>query len=121
LLSFIYEYMNIYNSIEDENIDDIIPVEEELTDLAEFFKIFGDKTRLHILFLLFSRPETGVNELSEAMKMHQTAISHQLKILRHLRLVTYRKEGRNVFYSLNDHHIKDILNIGMQHVQETQK
>ena len=53
--------------------------------------------------------------------MHQTAISHQLKILRHLRLVTYRKEGRNVFYSLDDHHIKDILNIGIEHVQETQR
>ncbi|NQT58150.1 MAG: helix-turn-helix transcriptional regulator [Bacteroidetes bacterium] len=113
--------MNIYNNIDEKNIDEIIPVDEELTDLAEFFKIFGDKTRLHILFLLFSKPETGVNELSEAMEMHQTAISHQLKILRHLRLVTYRKEGRNVFYSLNDHHIKDILNIGIQHVQETQK
>ncbi|MCK5155970.1 MAG: helix-turn-helix transcriptional regulator [Spirochaetales bacterium] len=110
--------MNIYNSKE---IDETIPVDEELTDLAEFFKIFGDKTRLHILFLLFSKPETGVNELSDVMSMHQTAISHQLKILRHMRLVTYRKEGRNVFYSLNDQHIHDILNIGMQHVQEAQK
>jgi ArsR family transcriptional regulator, lead/cadmium/zinc/bismuth-responsive transcriptional repressor len=113
--------MNIYNNLDEKEIYEVIPVDEELTDLAEFFKIFGDKTRLHILFLLFSKPETGVNELSEAMEMHQTAISHQLKILRHLRLVTYRKEGRNVFYSLNDHHIRDILNIGMQHVQETQK
>lgn len=110
--------MNIYNSKE---IDETIPVDEELTDLAEFFKIFGDKTRLHILFLLFSKPETRVNELSDVMSMHQTAISHQLKILRHMRLVTYRKEGRNVFYSLNDQHIHDILNIGMQHVQEAQK
>ena len=89
--------MNIYNNINNKITDEIIPVEEELTDLAEFFKIFGDKTRLHILFLLFSKPETGVNELSDAMSMQQTAISHQLKILRHMRLVTYRKEGRNVF------------------------
>jgi len=111
---FIYEYMNIYNIHKETDT----PIEEELADLSEFFRVFGDPTRLQILFFLLNNPETGVNQLSELLGLHQTAVSHQLKILRQLRLVRYRKNGRNVYYSLSDHHIHDILHIGMEHIQE---
>ena len=94
-----------------------IPVEEEIIDLSEFFKTFGDPTRLRILFLL-SEGEMGVHAVSSRLKLGQTAVSHQLKLLRYLRLVRYRKEGRSVYYSLNDDHIEEILKIGMEHIQE---
>lgn len=103
--------MNIYSK-ED------FPVDEELDDLSEFFRIFGDRTRLQILFLLLQDPGKGVGAIAEELELHQTVISHQLQILRHLRLVRYRKSGRNVYYSLNDSHIKDILMIGIAHLQE---
>ncbi len=94
-----------------------IPVEEEIIDLAEFLKTFGDPTRLRILFLL-RNGELGVQAIGDALGLHQTTVSHQLKLLRHLRLLRYRKEGRGVFYALNDSHIEQILEIGMQHIQE---
>ncbi len=94
-----------------------IPVDEELIDLAEFLRTFGDPTRLRILFLL-RRRELGVQAISDELSLQQTTVSHQLKLLRHLRLVRYRKEGRGVFYRLNDDHIEQILEIGMQHIQE---
>jgi len=109
--------MNIY----DNNTEGIaFPIEEELADLEEFFRIFGDRTRLQIMFHLVMQPEMGVNEIAGAIGMHQTAVSHQLKVLRHLRMVRYRKEGRNVYYRLSDNHIKDMLIIGMQHLQESE-
>ncbi len=94
-----------------------IPVDEEIIDLAAFLKTFGDPTRLRILFLLLEG-EQNVHDISTALELQQPTISHQLKILRHLRLVRYRKEGRSVWYSLNDEHIAKILTIGMEHIQE---
>ncbi len=95
----------------------MIPVDEEIIDLAEFLKTFGDPTRLRILFLL-REGELGVQAMSEELGLQQTTVSHQLKILRYLRLVRYRKEGRGVYYTINDDHIEKILEIGMQHIQE---
>ena len=94
-----------------------VPVDEEVLDLSEFFNTFGDPTRLRILFLLRSG-ELGVHTISEQLSLQQTTVSHQLKLLRYLRLVRYRKEGRGVYYSLNDDHIEKILKIGMEHIQE---
>ena len=94
-----------------------LPVEEEIQDLAEFFKLFGDPTRLRILFLL-KYGEFCVHDISTAIEMNQTAVSHQLKSLRQARLVKYRKDGKNVFYSLNDSHINDILATGLEHTNE---
>ncbi len=94
-----------------------IPVDEEIIDLSEFLKTFGDPTRLRILFLL-REGELGVQAIGDHLGLQQTTVSHQLKILRHLRLLRYRKEGRGVYYSLNDDHIGQILDIGMQHIQE---
>ncbi len=104
------------SSIIDE-IKDFIPVDEEVQDLAEFFRVFGDPTRIKILSLL-SEKALCVHSISGALDMQQTAISHQLKILRQSRLVRYRKEGRHVFYSLCDNHIKEIISTGLEHIRE---
>ncbi|AEV28515.1 putative transcriptional regulator [Sphaerochaeta pleomorpha str. Grapes] len=95
----------------------LIPLEEEIVDIAEFFKVFGDPTRLKILFLL-EKGELGVNTISESLGMQQSTISQQLKLLRARRLVRFRKEGRNVVYRLNDEHIHSILALGMEHYEE---
>ncbi len=93
------------------------PIEEEIQDLSEFFKVFGDSTRLRILFLL-KEGEFCVHDISIMVDMNQTAVSHQLKSLRQARLVKYRKDGKQVFYSLNDEHINEILAIGLRHINE---
>ena len=82
-----------------------MPPEEELYDLAELFKVFGDSTRIRILFVLFEA-EVCVCDLAEALHMTQSAISHQLKILKNSRLVKSRREGKSVFYSLADSHVR---------------
>ena len=94
-----------------------MPPEDELYDLAELFKIFGDSTRIRILFVLFEA-EVCVCDLAEALKMTQSAISHQLAILRNARLVKARRDGKQVFYSLADDHVKTILAQGMEHIEE---
>ena len=95
----------------------LIPLEEEIVDIAEFFKVFADPTRLKILFLL-EKGELGVNAISESLGMQQSTISQQLKLLRARRLVRFRKEGRSVVYRLNDEHIHSILALGMEHYEE---
>ena len=94
-----------------------LPLEEEIVDIADFFKVFGDPTRLKILFLL-EQGERGVNSICEELGMQQSTISQQLKLLRARRLVRYRKDGRNVLYRLNDEHIHAILALGIEHYQE---
>ncbi|NLZ77398.1 MAG: winged helix-turn-helix transcriptional regulator [Spirochaetales bacterium] len=96
-----------------------LPLEEEIVDIADFFKVFGDPTRLKILFLL-EQGERGVNSISEELGMQQSTISQQLKLLRVQRLVRFRKDGRNVLYRLNDEHIQKILALGIEHYQELQ-
>jgi ArsR family transcriptional regulator len=91
--------------------------EDELYDLAELFKVFGDSTRIRILFVLFET-EVCVYDLAEALNMTQSAISHQLKILKQSKLVKSRREGKSVFYSLADGHVKTIIAQGMEHIQE---
>ena len=84
-------------------------------DLAEFFKVFGDATRIRILRLLL-QGEKNVGELAEAMDMTQSAISHQLRVLRQNALVKYRKEGKTVYYSLDDGHVRTVLEQGAVHI-----
>ncbi len=91
--------------------------EEEVVDLAEFFKVFGDPTRLKILFVL-QEGETDVTSLCEEVGLQQSTVSQQLKLLRARRLVKWRKEGRNVLYRLNDEHIQRILALGSEHYEE---
>lgn len=101
------------------NIVPPMPLEEEIVDIADFFKVFGDPTRLKILFLL-EQGERGVGAISEELGMQQSAISQQLKLLRACRLVRFRKDGRNVLYRLNDEHIHEILALGTEHYKELQ-
>ena len=90
---------------------------ELLYGLSEFYKIFGDQTRLKILDALTNKP-LCVNEISELLDMNQSAISHQLKNLRASNLVRTEKVGNNVYYSISDNHIKVILNYGIEHIME---
>ena len=92
--------------------------EEEIVDMADFFKVFGDPTRLRILFLLWLEEECSVGAISEKVKMSQSAVSQQLKILRSSRLVKFRKEGRSILYRLSDDHITKILQLGLEDCDE---
>lgn len=94
-----------------------MPAEEITQDAAEFFKAFSDKTRLRILAAL-AVGELCVCDIADVLGMTQSAISHQLRFLKELRLVSNRKEGKTVYYTLNDDHIGTILTQGLTHVQE---
>ena len=94
-----------------------LPPEENLLDLAELFKVFGDSTRIRILFVLFEA-EVCVCDLAQALNMTQSAISHRLKILKRSKLVKSRREGKSVFYSLADDHVRTIVSQGMDHIEE---
>ena len=94
-----------------------LPKEELLYDLAEFFKIFGDSSRIRILSLL-REDKFCVNEIAQLLQLSPSAISHQLRILRQARLVRYQKIGKEVFYSLDDDHIEKILDQGLEHIKE---
>ena len=94
-----------------------IDMENELYDLAELFKIFGDSTRIRILYDLMSG-EKNVTEISENLGMNQSAISHQLKILKTSKLVSVRREGKAMIYALADDHVKTIIEMGKEHIEE---
>ena len=98
-------------------VEENMPPEEELYDLAELFKVFGDSTRIRILFVLFEA-EVCVCDLAETLHMTQSAISHQLRILKQNKLVKSRRDGKQVFYSLSDDHVKTIINQGLEHIEE---
>ncbi|MDS1030497.1 metalloregulator ArsR/SmtB family transcription factor [Bacillota bacterium LX-D] len=94
-----------------------MPLEENLYDLAELFKVFGDTTRIKLLWAL-DEAEMCVCDLAVLLNMTQSAISHQLRVLKQARLVKYRKDGKIVFYSLDDEHIKQIFDQGLTHINE---
>ena len=94
-----------------------MPDEDELYDLAELFKVFGDSTRIRILFVLFEA-EVCVCDLAQALNMTQSAIFHQLKLLKQNKLVKSRREGKSVFYSLADGHVRTIIAQGIEHIEE---
>ncbi len=92
-----------------------MPEEDTLYDLAEFFKIFGDSTRIRILYALFEQ-ELCVCDIAGLLNLSQTAVSHQLRILKTNKLVKARRDGKTVFYSLDDSHVHDILDMGIEHL-----
>ena len=94
-----------------------MPKEETLYDLAELFKVFGDTTRVKILYALFAA-EMCVCDIAALLNMSQSAISHQLRILKQARLVKFRRQGRVVYYSLDDEHVKQIFDQGLTHINE---
>lgn len=89
---------------------------EFVQEMAEFFKIFGDGTRIRVLQTLMEG-EKNVGDLAEVLEMSQSAVSHQLRVLRQNDLVKYRKEGKVVFYSLDDEHVENVLQQGMAHLR----
>ena len=95
----------------------LMPDEDELYDLAELFKVFGDSTRIKILFALFEQ-EMCVCDIAETLNMTQSAISHQLNILRRSKLVKTRRDGKSVYYSLDDEHVYEIISCGIEHISE---
>lgn len=91
--------------------------EEMLYDLADLFKVFGDSTRIRILYALMGGP-LCVSDLASELEMNQSAVSHQLKILKQNKLVKNNREGKSILYELADEHVKDILEIGQEHIEE---
>lgn len=100
-----------------ESVRPAMPGNQELCDLADFFKIFGDRSRIAILWAL-SESEMCVCDLCALLNMKQSAVSHQLKLLKQSRIVKFRREGKVVYYSLDDEHIRKVLNLGIQHIAE---
>ena len=100
-----------------EIVNEKMPPEETLYNLAELYKVFGDSTRIRILFVLFEA-EVCVCDLARALSMTQSAISHQLRILKQNKLVKNRREGKSIFYSLADDHVRTIIAQGLDHIEE---
>ena len=98
-------------------VDETMPDETELDSLAELFKVFGDPTRIRVLFVLFET-EVCVCDLARALNMTQSAVSHQLRILKQSRLVKNRREGKSMFYSLADDHVRTMIAQGREHILE---
>ena len=118
--SFDMEEKTTYMTINEETAEEIenkMPEESELYDLADLFKVFGDSTRIKILCVLFEN-EMCVYDIASILNMTQSAISHQLRILKQNRLVKFRKEGKTVLYTLADEHVFTILSQGIEHVEE---
>lgn len=93
------------------------PDDEVLYDLAELFKVFGDSTRIKILYALFET-ELCVYDIARLLNLTQSSVSHQLRILKNSKLVKFRREGKSIFYSLDDEHVRKIISMGMEHVEE---
>lgn len=111
---------NTYISVTEDivkKIDTKMPPEQELQDLADFFKVFGDATRLKILNVLLCS-EMCVYDIAALLGMSQSAISHQLRVLKQMDLVKNRREGKTIFYALADDHISTILSQGLDHIEE---
>ncbi|MGI6490980.1 MAG: helix-turn-helix transcriptional regulator [Peptococcaceae bacterium] len=100
-----------------ERVQAKMPPEESLYDLAELFKVFGDSTRTRILWAL-DEAEMCVHDLAYLLNMTQSAVSHQLRVLKQAKLVKNRKEGKIVFYSLEDEHVRQIFELGLIHINE---
>lgn len=131
------EYMNKYSYVKGENMeeelkcnvkhDEIIrqvkpnmPNEETLFDIAELFKVFGDSTRMKIICCLFEH-EMCVCDIAELINSTQSAVSHQLRVLKQAKLVKFRKEGKVVYYTLSDRHVEIIFNMALEHIQEEKR
>lgn len=109
-----------YLALSQEDIDRLereTPPDEELYDLAELFKVFGDSTRIRILYALLES-EMCVGDMAQLLGLTPTACSHQLRVLKNSKLVRFRRDGKIMFYSLADEHVRSILALGMEHILE---
>lgn len=103
---------DVFNKVLEQQPDD-----EILYDLAELFKVFGDSTRIKILYSMFEN-ELCVNDIARLLNLSQSSVSHQLRILKTSKLVKFRREGKSIYYSLDDEHVRSIISMGMEHVEE---
>lgn len=103
--------------MENSNKLTTMPELEILFDLADLFKVFGDSTRIRIMFAI-SDNEMSVLKIAETLNMEQSTISHQLRVLRQNKLVRVRRDGKQIYYSLNDDHVKKIIEMGLDHILE---
>ena len=110
------EYIHLHQDTIDK-VNDNMPDEELLYDLADFFKVFADSTRIKILYSLM-QSEMCECDIAQLLNATQSAISHQLRTLKQMKLVKFRREGKTIFYSLSDGHIKTILSQGIEHIEE---
>ena len=110
------EYMHVHPELI-EKVKENMPPEETLYDLAELYKVFGDSTRIKILYVLFES-EMCVCDIAQTLGMSMSAISHQLRVLKNSRLVSFRREGKTIIYSLADDHVRGIIAMGMEHILE---
>ena len=110
------DFIHVHEEIV-KRVTKAMPDEDQLMDLADFFKVFADSTRIKILYVL-SQAEMCVCDIANLLQMGQSAISHQLRVLKQMRLIKYRRDGKTVFYSLADSHIETILAQGMEHIEE---
>lgn len=111
---------NDFLAVHDDVVNKVfesLPDEEELYDLAELFKVFGDSTRIRILHALFES-ELCVGDIAQILNLSQSAVSHQLKILKDAKLIRFRRDGKIIFYSLDDDHVRTILSMGREHIEE---
>ncbi|MCX6842573.1 MAG: metalloregulator ArsR/SmtB family transcription factor [candidate division WOR-3 bacterium] len=108
---------NVIHKAAVRKVRSVMPPSERRFELADFFRVFGDSTRIGILLAL-GRAELCVCDIGALLGMSQSAVSHQLKVLRQTRLVRYRREGKIAYYSLNDEHVRAILSLGIQHAEE---
>ena len=100
-----------------QSVRGMLPDDDDLYDLAELFKVFGDSTRIRILFVLFES-EMCVCDIAELLNMSQSAISHQLKLLKQFKLVKSRRDRKTIYYSLADDHVRSIIDMGREHIEE---
>ena len=100
-----------------EKISETMPDDEYLYDLSELFRIFGDSTRIKILYSMFDT-ELNVGDMAKILNLSQSSVSHQLRILKDNKLVKFRRDGKSIYYSLDDDHVRSILQLGMDHVEE---
>ena len=112
--------MSEFHCAHAEQVKKDLPDEIKTADLADFFKIFGDYTRIRLLFAIKEK-ELCVHDLGQILGMQQSAVSHQLKTLRHYKLVRVRRQGQKSYYALNDHHVFEILEVGLQHLAHQEK
>lgn len=101
-----------------QQVKNNLPSDRQLLELANFFKVFGEHTRIKILSALYQR-ELCVCDLVEILGMNQPAVSHQLRVLRASKIVKYRKEGKNIYYTLDDEHVYKMLDDALEHIKET--
>ncbi len=113
LCDYLHVHQHVVNAVNEQ-----MPSEAVLFDLSELFKVFGDSTRIRILYCLFTS-EMCVCDIATLLSMTQSAISHQLNVLKRSKLVKSRREGKTVFYSLADAHVRTMLDQGVEHVTET--